>query len=72
MSGDTCTCGGKFLDAENFRDHMPCEGSAAERATKTAFSDGGKAERLRLATKMRTDYPLNRHALEWADWIERQ
>jgi hypothetical protein len=22
-----CTCGGRFLDAEDFRDHLPCEGS---------------------------------------------
>lgn len=29
-------------------------------------------ERARLAAKMRTRYPQNRHALEWADWIERE
>ena len=26
----TCTCGGTFLDAEDFRDHMPCPGTAAD------------------------------------------
>ena len=30
------------------------------------------AERKRLADKMRADYPMNQHALEWADWIERE
>ena len=32
MSGATCTCGNKFMDAEDFRDHLPCPGSEAERA----------------------------------------
>jgi len=32
MSGRTCTCGGRFMDAEDFRDHLPCDGSPLERA----------------------------------------
>lgn len=31
-----------------------------------------KEERIRLVAKMRTDYPMNQHALEWAKWIEEQ
>lgn len=30
MAGDRCTCGQKFLDAEDWRDHMPCEGTRDE------------------------------------------
>jgi len=30
------------------------------------------AERARIAHKMRTDYPQNKHTMEWADWIERE
>jgi hypothetical protein len=25
-----CTCGHRFLDAEDFRDHLPCPGTAQE------------------------------------------
>jgi len=32
MSGEHCTCGDKFRDAEDFRDHLPCPGSPAEQA----------------------------------------
>lgn len=28
-------------------------------------------ERARIVTMMRTDYPMNQHAREWADWIEK-
>lgn len=34
---DTCTCGDHFLDAEDFRDHMPCPGSNKEQATNALF-----------------------------------
>lgn len=30
MSGENCTCGHQFIDAEDFRDHMPCPGSEVE------------------------------------------
>ena len=30
MSGDICTCGWKFRTAEDFRDHMPCDGTKSE------------------------------------------
>ena len=30
--GPDCTCGQKFMDAEDFRDHLPCPGSPAEQA----------------------------------------
>ena len=26
-----CTCGGRFMDAEDYRDHLPCAGSPAAR-----------------------------------------
>jgi hypothetical protein len=26
-----CTCGRKFLNAEDFRDHLPCEGTPQQR-----------------------------------------
>jgi hypothetical protein len=32
MSGQTCTCGSRFMDAEDFRDHLPCPGSPEEQA----------------------------------------
>jgi hypothetical protein len=39
MSGETCTCGDKFRSAEDFRDHMPCPGSEAERAFERGQRD---------------------------------
>lgn len=33
MSGDHCTCGVKFRTAEDFRDHMPCDGTEEQQAT---------------------------------------
>ena len=32
MAGADCTCGEKFRDAEDFRDHLPCPGSPTEQA----------------------------------------
>ena len=32
---------------------------------------GRAEERARIVTMMRTDYPMNQHAREWADWIEK-
>jgi hypothetical protein len=37
-----------------------------------AYTRGAERERARIAAKMRADYPTNRHALEWADWILRE
>lgn len=31
MAGNTCTCGCRFIDGEDWRDHMPCPGSRVER-----------------------------------------
>lgn len=42
MSGEACTCGAKFMDPEDFRDHLPCPGSEAEQARRQ-----GRAEMLR-------------------------
>lgn len=41
MSGEACTCGSKFMDPEDFRDHLPCPGSEAERVHQQ-----GRAEML--------------------------
>lgn len=30
MAGKTCTCGKNFRDGEDWRDHMPCDGTEAE------------------------------------------
>lgn len=30
MSGKICSCGVRFRDAEDFRDHMPCAGTPEE------------------------------------------
>lgn len=30
MTGNTCSCGEKFRDAEDWRDHMPCPGTPSE------------------------------------------
>lgn len=32
MAGNQCTCGKTFRDGEDFRDHMPCPGSAMEQS----------------------------------------
>lgn len=29
-----CTCGGKFMDAEDYRDHLPCGGTPQEQEIK--------------------------------------
>jgi hypothetical protein len=34
--------------------------------------NGAAAERARIAHKMQVDYPLNKHAQEWAEWILRK
>lgn len=48
---NTCTCGVTFLDAEDWRDHMPCPGSATEQAFEAgaavAFAIIGMAEAIR-------------------------
>lgn len=41
---DTCTCGGNFLDAEDFRDHLPCPGTDGERAIDALFDLVRKAD----------------------------
>jgi hypothetical protein len=33
MAGKNCTCGGRFMDAQDWRDHMPCPGTEQEQAT---------------------------------------
>ena len=52
------------------------KGAQCEERTNTeaakSFDRVRSIERARLAAKMRADYPQNRHALEWADWIERE
>lgn len=35
MRDDMCTCGKRFLTAEDFRDHMPCEGSKHEQEVRS-------------------------------------
>jgi hypothetical protein len=65
VAGNTCTCGSRYMDAEDFRDHMPCEGSESEQA----FASGGRVERAKIVAWLRT-FPLNKHAREWADAIE--
>jgi len=39
---------------------------------ENVLRNGSAAERARLAQKMLVEYPRNRHAHEWADWILRQ
>jgi hypothetical protein len=48
------------------------EGSGPFREKQSRDIDVAAAERARIVAKMRTDYPHNRHAQEWADWIERE
>ena len=38
---------------------------------ETVLRNAAAGERARLAQKLRVEYPLNRHAREWADWILR-
>ena len=40
------------------------------RAYEATLERGAIEERARIAAKMRAEYPLNKHAREWADWIE--
>jgi len=42
-----CSCGQKFRTGEDFRDHLPCPGSAAEQAYRKGYEDG-----LRAAEKL--------------------
>jgi hypothetical protein len=44
MSGKECSCGGRFIDAEDFRDHLPCPGSASEQA----YAAGERAAEARI------------------------
>jgi hypothetical protein len=37
-----CTCGEKFRDAEDFRDHLPCPGSKEKQAFDQGFQAGVK------------------------------
>jgi hypothetical protein len=46
MSSAECTCGEKFLDAEDYRDHLPCPGSRDYRR-------GVAVERQRVAEWLR-------------------
>jgi hypothetical protein len=39
MSGKACKCGWRFMDAEDYRDHLPCPGSLAEQAAVKATRD---------------------------------
>jgi hypothetical protein len=53
MSGDVCTCGHSFIDAEDFRDHMPCPGSAGEQLLGQLAARADKYEKaLRAITKL--------------------
>lgn len=47
MAGDACTCGVRFMTAEDWRDHMPCDGSPLEQAARAQ----GVRDGLELAAK---------------------
>lgn len=34
--------------------------------------DDARKQGARLADKMRSEFPMNKHAQEWADWIDRE
>lgn len=42
-----------------------CNGLKRDEVTRTAFA-------MEIAHVMRTEYPMNRHAREWADFIEKR
>lgn len=37
-TAQNCTCGVRFLDAEDFRDHLPCPGTAAQQWERQALA----------------------------------
>lgn len=53
MASDQCTCGEKFLDAEDFRDHLPCPGDKAARAWSEGYDKGYEAGVQAMTRKMR-------------------
>lgn len=66
-SGNNCTCGVRFMDAEDFRDHLPCSGSARDRLVEKQTVD-------KIVKWLRTDSCYARFSIEgfWAaDAIEK-
>lgn len=53
-----CTCGEKFLDAEDWRDHLPCPGSPEEQAYARGFANATKriVSRLRRRSNQLKSY----------------
>lgn len=61
-----CTCGHKFMDAEDCRDHLPCPGSEIEIARK----QGAAGERARIVAWL-CGFPTCGLVQSYADGIER-
>jgi len=63
MSDETCTC--SALDGTE-----PHEVSCPQSWYSLGVRHGAETERDAIVRRMRTEYPMNQHAREWADWIE--
>ena len=59
MSGDICTCGWKFRTAEDFRDHMPCDGTKSEQRIRELEKENDelKTEILDLKYELKAARP---------------
>ena len=58
--------------ARRERDEALAWKQALQVEVETVLRNAAAGERARLAQKLRVDFPLNRHAQEWADWILRE
>lgn len=74
-----CNGGGRLTvvdqDETYVKDCGDCKGEGVRPqvgAILTSIAAVAQAERDRVAARMRREYPLNAHAREWADWIERE
>ena len=61
---DLCICERTFRGAEDYRDHLPCPGS------RQAWLEKEYARIQAALQEMRVTYRLNKHAQEWADFID--
>lgn len=66
---NTCTCIKKFVDAEDFRDHMPCPGSASEQLQISLIDQIENLQKLlnqAIEDQVETHHELRDLAKTWA------